>query len=272
MREIQRDPDPAVAIERKLWEEGLAALFMEDVGALDDRSEVLAVGAGVEPVLYWLANRAGRVVATDIYGEGDFAGREATGSMLEDPAAFAPFPYREDRLEARFMDARTLEFPDESFDAVYTLSSIEHFGSPRDIKRAAAEIGRVLRPGGCAFIVTELLVRRHPLDAAPVDFARRVLTRGRSNGIATPLRRATLDDAFTRRELGRRIIRPSGLTPMQPLDLSLSPESWSNLAHYAESGTEIETPSGSFYPHILLRVSRSVFTSVALALQKQPLT
>ena len=67
MREIQPEPDPATHIERKLWEEGMLALFAEDVGLLDDRSEVLAVGAGTEPVLYWLANRVGRVVATDIY-------------------------------------------------------------------------------------------------------------------------------------------------------------------------------------------------------------
>jgi SAM-dependent methyltransferase len=267
MRAIQQEPDPATHIERKLWEEGMLALFLEERGLLDDRSNILAVGAGTEPVLYWLANRAGRVVATDIYGEGDFAGREATASMLDDPAAFAPFAYRDERLEARFMDARALEFPDASFDAVYSLSSIEHFGSPRDIRRAAAEIGRVLRPGGVAFVVTELLVRLHPLDTAPADFARRVVSLGRHRRQATPLRRSYLDDAFKRGELERRIVRASGLEPIQPLDLTLSAESWTNLARYGED-SEILTPSGSFYPHILLQVSRSVFTSVALALQK----
>jgi SAM-dependent methyltransferase len=188
--------------------------------------------------------------------------------MLDDPTAHAPFPYREDRLEARWMDARELDFPDESFDAVYTLSSIEHFGSPRDIKRAAAEIGRVLRPGGHAFVVTEMLVKLHPFDSAPMDFARRVATLNRHRRVATPIRRSYLDDAFTRSELMRRIVRASGLELMQPLDTSLSPESWDNLARYGEGSTEIVTPSGSFYPHILLQVSASVFTSVALPLQK----
>ena len=41
-----------------------------------------------------------------------------------------------------------LEFEDGSFDAVFSLSSIEHFGSWADIRRSAEEIGRVLRPGG----------------------------------------------------------------------------------------------------------------------------
>ena len=77
------------------------------------------------------------------------------------------------------MDARRLDLPDDSFDVVFSLSSIEHFSSPRAIARAAAEMGRVLRPGGHAFIATECFVRRHPLNAAPVDFAIRLATLGR---------------------------------------------------------------------------------------------
>ena len=269
MREIQREPDPATHVERKTWEMGMLALFLRDAGRLDERSEVLAVGAGTEPVLFWLANRVGRVVATDIYGEGDFAGREASASMLEDAAAFAPFPYREDRLEARWMDARQLDFPDESFDAVYSLSSIEHFGSPQDIARSASELGRVLRPGGHAFVVTECFVRRHVRDTAPFEFAVRAATLGRHKATATLRRRSrALDDVFSTRELRSRIVGPSGMRLMQPLDGTLSPETWDNLARYAEGSHDIVTPSGSFYPHILLQVSRSVFTSVCLAMEK----
>jgi hypothetical protein len=126
----------------------------------------------------------------------------------------------------------------------------------------------VLRPGGHAFIATELFVRRHPLDAAPADFAVRLLTLRRRRGIATPRRRAVLDDVFTARELNTRLVRPSGLRLLQPLDRRLSPESWRNLARYAPGTCDVVTPSGDFYPHILLRVSRSVFTSVSLAMQK----
>ena len=268
MREIQLEADPSTHIERKAWEMGMLALFLEDTGHLDEASEVLAVGAGTEPVLYWLANRVGRVVATDIYGEGGFAGREATASMVDSPAAHAPFPYREERLEARWMDARELDFPDESFDVVYSLSSIEHFGSPQDIARAAKEISRVLRPGGHAFVVTECFVRRHLRDTAPFEFAIRSLTPGRRCTPATPRRRATLDDVFTPRELRKRIVEPSGLRLLQPIDGTMSAESWENLARYAPGSHDIVTPSGSFYPHILLEVSRSVFTSVALAMEK----
>ena len=71
-----------------------------------------------------------------------------------------PIPYRESHLEVRHMDAKQLEFPDDSFDAVFTLSSIEHFGSWANIRQSAREMGRVLRPGGCAFVVTECLLGR----------------------------------------------------------------------------------------------------------------
>ena len=268
IRDVEPERELSKTVERKAWEIGMLALFLRDVGRLGEETEVLAVGAGTEPTLFWLSNRVKRVVATDIYGEGDFAGREAVASMLEDPGAYAPYPYREDRLEVRHMDARELDFPDASFDAVYSLSSIEHFGSPADIARSAAEIGRVLRPGGHAFIATECFVRRHPLDIAPVDFVVRVATLNRRRTIATPRRRAALDDVFTRGELMRRIVRPSGLRLMQSLDPRVSKESWQNVARYAEGSCDVVTPSGGFYPHILLTVARSTFTSVALALEK----
>ena len=268
IRDILPERDPLAHIERKVWEMAMLALFLEEAGRLTEDTQALAVGAGDERMVFWLANRVGRVVATDIYGEGEFADREGSDSMLANPAAHAPFPYREDRLEVLWMDGRELDFPDESFDVVFSLSSIEHFGSPTDIARSAAEMGRVLRPGGHAFVVTECLVRLHPLDRAPVDFAIRLATLGRKNRVATLRRRQKLQEAFTPRELERRIVRPSGLRLMQPLDTAVNPESWDNLARYPHGSMELETPSGSFYPHILVQGSRSVFTSACLPLQK----
>ena len=267
LRDILPERDPSAHVERKVWEFAMLALFLEDVGRLHDGTEALAIGAGDERIVFWLANRVGRVVATDIYGEGDFAHREASGSMLDDPAAHAPFPYREDRLEVRWMDARELDFPDESFDVVFSLSSIEHFGSPAEIARSAREMGRVLRPGGHALVVTECFVRRHPLNAAPVDFGVRAGTLGRKRRLATPRRRAVVGEVFTPRELRRRIVGPSGLELMQPLDLSLSAESWENLTRSVPGGG-LEPATGDYWPHVLLQSDRSVFTSVCLPLVK----
>jgi SAM-dependent methyltransferase len=270
MRSLIPERNPEEHIERKVWEYAMVMLFLGDTGHLDDDSEVLSVGAGDERVLFWLTNHVGRMVATDIYGEGPFAAREAEASMLTDPAAHLPFPeypWRSERMDVRWMDARTLEFPDQSFDAVFTVSSIEHFGSPAEIARSAAEIGRVLKPGGHAMIITEYLVRRHPLNAAPVDYAVKLASRGRQRSIATPRRRAVVADTFTRRELYRSVIKPSGLELMQPLDLKVSPETWSNMTISMPDGT-LRYSTGQKYPMIMVQVDRSVFTSVCLPLVK----
>jgi SAM-dependent methyltransferase len=265
MTEITPDRSPTEP-HRKAWEFAMGALFLRDVGHLDGSAHVLDVGAGHEEILYWLANRAQRVVAVDIYGRGDFGGREAVASMLEDPTVHAPYPYREDRLEVLDMDARRLDFPDESFDAIVSFSSIEHFGSREDIQRSAREIARVLKPGGHAFLVTEVFDRQHPMDHAPVLFAIRLATLGRRCRPATP-RRRSIGDVLTKRELRRLIVDPSGLRLLQPLDFSLSSRARRNV-HRVQPDGSVCSSTGDPYPHIVLAAHRSTFTSVCLPLVK----
>ena len=129
----------------------MLALYCRDQDLLRDDVRVLAVGAGSEPSLFWLTRHVGHVLATDIYGAGDFATREASASMLTDPAHFAPYPYRPDRLAVISMDARNLE----SLTGALTLSirfrrssiseAFERCGGP------LAEMARVLKPGGHAY-------------------------------------------------------------------------------------------------------------------------
>jgi len=52
-------------------------------------------------------------------------------------------------LRAAVADVRALPFPDGSFDAIYSMGTIEHFA---ETETAVAEITRVLRPGGRAII------------------------------------------------------------------------------------------------------------------------
>ncbi len=267
VRDLLPERDAAAHVERKAWELAMTARFLEAVGALHDGTRALGVGAGDERIVFWLANRVGHVLATDIYGEGEFGDREATPSMLTDPRAHAPFPYREERLEVRWMDARSLDVPDGSFDVVFSLSSIEHFGAPREVMAAAREIGRVLRPGGHAAIVTECFVRRHPLNAAPFDAAVRFGTLGTKRRTATLRRRGIVDQVFTPRELQRRIVAASGLALVDPLDLRLNPVAWDNLTVQHDDGTLVPR-TGAHWPHVLVQVDRSVFTSVFLGLRK----
>jgi SAM-dependent methyltransferase len=265
IREIVPGADPVERIERKHWEFAMLTLFLEEVGAVTPDKDALAVGAGRELVLYWMADRMRRVVATDIYGQGSFAAGEAEASMLADARAHAPYPFREEALEVRWMDARELAYPDDSFDVVFSLSSIEHFGSPGDVRRAAREMGRVLRPGGYAVVVTECFLNRHPMTSPLVHFAIRMATLGGRAGNATPRRRAI--EAFTPRELQRRIVEPSRLELVQPLELRRpSPETRANPIRFVGHG-ELDESANS-WPHVLITAFGTEWTSVFLPLAK----
>jgi SAM-dependent methyltransferase len=258
---------PEEELRRKFWEYAMLGLYLEEAGALRDDAEVLSIAAGHEEPLYWLANRVGRVVATDIYGQGGFAeggAMEADAVMLNDPGRFAPYPYRADHLEVRSMDALNVDYPDNSFDVVFSLSSIEHFGQPEDIRRAAAEMARVVKPGGHLVIVTEILVKAHPLDWPPLQVAIKTLSGGRRLERATMKKR--MMDAFRPRELQRDVIAPTGLEPVQPLDLTLSRSTYDNLISWI--GDDMVPASGTEYPHILLKGHGSPWTSAFLAFHK----
>jgi len=249
--------EPPQRVHRKNWEYAMLTLFFEDSGLLREDVRILSVGAGHETVLFWLANRVAKVVATDIYGEGTFSGLEADRTMLTDPTSFSPYPYRESHLETRHMDAKRLEFENDSFDAVFSLSSIEHFGSWADIRRSAQEIGRVLRPGGAAFIVTECFLGRSLLGPPAVQEV--------GGKLFWPIR------IFTPATLQSEIVEPSGLELVQPLEMKPS-DTGTNVIEL-HGGGRITSTTGADYPHIAVRVQRfgvrtQKWTSVGLAMSR----
>jgi SAM-dependent methyltransferase len=73
------------------------------------------------------------------------APRQTVGVDL-DPAALAG-----QERETAVADMRSLPFPDDSFDGAIAVHSIEHVPDP---ERALAEIGRVVKGGGTAVLVT----------------------------------------------------------------------------------------------------------------------
>ncbi len=144
---------------RKAWEFAHAVYGLRRMRRLTPNAVALGVGSGHEMILYFLANKIARVVATDLY-EGSFAGKEGSPYMLQCPEMFAPFHFRKDHLEVLAMDARKLEFPSGCFDFVFSFSAIEHFGGRRDAMKALREMFRVLKPGGIAVIATELILNK----------------------------------------------------------------------------------------------------------------
>ena len=107
LRDVVPGREPREELHRKYWEYAMLGCYLQDVGALREDVQVLAVAAGHEAMVYWLTPHVGKVVATDIYGEGSFSAGEADATMLTDPAAFSPYAYREDRLEVHSMNARS---------------------------------------------------------------------------------------------------------------------------------------------------------------------
>jgi len=160
LKSLHTVPHHKLAMHRKSYEWTQLLFGLTRLGTLGDHVSVLSVGAGHECVLYWLANHAGRVVATDLY-EGRWQERgakEGDAGVIERPEEFAPFPYRQERLTFQRMDGRMLEFPDAEFDVVYSLSSIEHFGGYEGARSSVLEMARVLKPGGVLAVATEYIL------------------------------------------------------------------------------------------------------------------
>ena len=265
LRSVQPGLTPDEERHRKNWEFAMLASYLSEVGALNDDASALAVAAGHEAPLYWLSNRIRKVVATDIYGDGGFASREATATMLNQPEAFAPYPYRERHLEVRHVNALNLEFPDASFDIVYSLSSIEHFGGPKEIRKAAREMSRVLKPGGHLVIVTECLIEPRFIDRPAVQFAVRCISLNTRAKGATPARRTI--DSLTPAEIQRDIVQQVEGWLVQPLQTHVSARSFDNLITWRGAG-ELTARTGNPYPHILLKGPGAPWTSVFLAFAK----
>jgi SAM-dependent methyltransferase len=89
-------------------------------------------------ILVWAAARGARTFGVDISMPtvGLAAGAFADAGL-------------DRRLSAAVGDVRDLPFADASFDAIYSMGTIEHFA---ETERAVADIARVLKPGGRAII------------------------------------------------------------------------------------------------------------------------
>jgi len=217
---------------RKLWEFAQTVRALKAYHLLNERAVGLSVAAGREKLLFYLANCAGRVVATDLYGEGNFASREADKRFLTDQRSFAEMDYPEDRLKALYMNALRLQFEEHSFDFAYSLSSIEHFGGLDAAIQSLREMVRVVKPGGLIVIATECLLSHVPTF-----------------------------DVFTPEEIDVLVER-SGASLIEPISYHVSDRT-------LQAVTDFDHGDLHAFPQInMRRDSGAVFTSIVLALQK----
>ena len=100
-----------------------------------------------------------RILKTDLWDEArntrilawaSERGARAYGVDISEPiASQARRAFAGTALRCAVSDVRDLPFRDASFDAIYSMGTIEHFD---ETERAVAEIARVLKPGGRAII------------------------------------------------------------------------------------------------------------------------
>ena len=143
-------------LHRKQWE--FAAIFreLEQLGLLNGETSGVSFGSGTEHMLYSIAHRVKHIWATDLYSATAAWDIVRTDDPLEFVRAHAPFPYPEERVSAKNMDMREVDFPDDTFDFAYSSCAIEHIGHRDDFIRHLREVKRVLKPGGAYVLTTEL--------------------------------------------------------------------------------------------------------------------
>jgi SAM-dependent methyltransferase len=105
---------------------------------------ILDVGSPKLLALYLASTFPCRVYATDIQDP-------AIRTMWQRYFDALPRGMRQGYCGMEFQDGRCLAYADNSFDAAFSLSVLEHIPDDGD-SRTMAEIGRVLRPGGRAVI------------------------------------------------------------------------------------------------------------------------
>lgn len=228
---IMDELDDNTTIHRKTWEYAMTILAARQFGLVSNRHRALSVGAGYERPLFFFSNHLAEMVATDLY---DNPEHEGTPAMLTTPERFAPFPYARERLKVMRMAGDELRFEENSFDFVFCLSSIEHFGNRETQARSLSEMRRVVKPGGLILLATELI-----------------------------LNDSTHHEYFTYAELESMFLKAPGLRLVGgDLDLRIA----RSLVEYPILLDSSRNTSVS--PHITLYAGGVLLTSVMLVLQK----
>jgi len=107
--------------------------------------QVLDVGCGHGLMLIGAAKRltSGHATGIDIWSSGDQAANSAAATQRN-----AELEGVADRVTIRDGDARTIPFPDASFDVVVSSLALHNISDLGERNQAFAEIIRVLKPGG----------------------------------------------------------------------------------------------------------------------------
>jgi ubiquinone/menaquinone biosynthesis C-methylase UbiE len=157
-QELGFDPRDA---DRKIWEKSAVLYAVRSLGFLDRKMKGLGIGVGTESLPFFFSRFCEKIVGIDRYESKVW---ESAGMSVEDAYENPPVPYDRDRLVFLDCDMRSLDFQDEEFDFIWSVSAVEHVDTTDEYVKTFLEMSRVLKPGGVAFITTEWnLVPRNPV-------------------------------------------------------------------------------------------------------------
>lgn len=138
----ERFPDLAGAVSTRYYSENERRLFSDHFPPLDGL-RILKTDLWDEAkntrILAWASRQGARAYGVDI----------SEPTLRQARAAFPAARAGVHALQAAVGDVRDLPFRSASFDAIYSMGTIEHFD---ETERAVAEMARVLKPGGRAII------------------------------------------------------------------------------------------------------------------------
>jgi len=138
----ERFPDLAGAVSTEYYAQNERRLFAEHFPALDGL-RILKTDLWDEAkntrILAWASRHGASAYGIDISGP----------TVTQARGAFDTAPAGGSRLKGAVGDVRALPFGDGSFDAIYSMGTIEHFD---ETEQAVEEIARVLKPGGRAIV------------------------------------------------------------------------------------------------------------------------
>ena len=246
---IDRELEEPARLHRKQWEFAMIFLALQHYGLVTPEKTGLSLGGGRELLIYALARRIKRLIATDLYDSDSDWDTARTGNPDQFLKANMPFPVDPQRFEALRMDMRRLDFPDDHFDFCYSSCSFEHIGDDADFLAHLNEVQRVLKPGGFYVFTTELHFGAETIrDAHNYVFAPAHL---------------------------RQLIADSTLVPRESeVDARLTPNQVNFPQHaglmqlFHQNGGEAEALWQACNPHVLLLRGKYPFTSVLFVLQK----
>ena len=138
----ERFPDLAGAASTRYYSDNERRLFTEHFPTLEGL-KILKTDLWDEArntrILAWASRQGAHAYGVDI----------SEPTVVRARAAFETGPDARHRLQGAIGDVRDLPFRENTFDAIYSMGTIEHFD---ETERAVEEMARVLKPGGRAIV------------------------------------------------------------------------------------------------------------------------